>query len=63
MKMSTWYSLAEMIIKNAEANGFEAYIKVINGKPVIRIYDKFITMEVENGRNWNSFGGDTKHQA
>jgi len=50
MNLNTWYNLAEMIIRNAEANGFEAYIKVINGKPVVRIYDKVITMEVENER-------------
>ena len=42
------------IIEKANNNGYDACIKVVNGKPVIRIYDNKITMEVKNGsvNNW-----------
>ena len=40
---------ALQIIKKAEENGFEACIKTVNGKPVIRIYDDSIIIGGKHG--------------
>ena len=37
------------IIEKANDNGFDACIKVVNGKPVIRIYDDSIIIGGKNG--------------
>ena len=48
------YEIALKIIKKAEENGFEACIKTVNGKPVIRIYDDSIIIGGKNGSKRNN---------
>ena len=43
------YKKAELIIERAKENGFEACIKTVNGKPVVRILDNKITIGDKNG--------------